>query len=116
MFSAQTAAQVDRLFDKQLKRDIYKHCESTYQDRFAELKEFRLDEALNHSPTFETLNDGYEVVSAHHGEIMRCLRNLNDACKGKQYAIDAILTSLSIMQKTLDYAINNVVERELEKP
>lgn len=62
-------------------------------------------DALNDEAVFNTYEHDYEIVTKHHGQIMRMLRNLPAARKGEQIAIDAITTALSIIERELDSAI-----------
>ena len=57
--------------------------------------------ALYDETLFQQLDDDYQIVIKHHSEIQRCLRNLDRACQGYQPAIEAILGSLSVMQRSL---------------
>lgn len=58
-----------------------------------------MDEALNDLTLFEELNDEHEFILL--SQVQRALRNLDDAIAGKEYARDAVYTSLYHIQKAL---------------
>lgn len=76
--------------------------------------DYKLNEALNDESIFATLDHGYEVVSAYHGNIMRALRNLDAAIKGDQVARDAVFTALSQMQDNIKRVLRDESEKEYD--
>lgn len=68
-------------------------------------------EALNDLTVFEELNDDHEIVILN--QVQRCLRNLDDAISGKEYAREAIYTSLYYMQKAMREALEDKAEEKI---
>lgn len=64
-----------------------------------------MDEALNDLILFEELNNEHEFVIL--SQVQRCLRNLDDAIAGKEYARDGIYTALNYIQRALKQALED---------
>lgn len=71
------------------------------------------EEYLNDISRFEGLESGYEFLSKNAGNLQRALRNLDDAIKGKEYAIDAVFTALGYIQTNLRWHCEKEADDEV---
>ena len=100
------------------------------------LIEDMMRDAVTDAKLFRTYDDDYEVID--RDQVMRCLANLDDAIKGFNLlqsdidvkhpingidkrkhdraitSVDAIFTSLTIMQRNLQSAIEHEAEKVME--
>ena len=58
-------------------------------------------EILNSDIDFATLEGNYEFLARNEYQIARALANLDQALKGEQIAIDAILQALYVIQRDM---------------
>lgn len=72
-----------------------------------------LELALIDGAVFDQMNEDYEILLRHSGQLQRCLRNLDQAVEGKEYARDAIFTALSYMQADVERIVQDQAEKTI---
>ncbi len=75
---------------------------------------YRMNEALTDEAIFETLDQGYEVVSAYKSQVMSALLHLDDARKGKPEAMTAVLDALKQMKDNIERVLRDEAEAEYD--
>ena len=113
----------DRARENELNRHLAKQHEG---EEMSNLVEDMMHQAVTDAPLFRTYDDDYDVID--RDQVMRCLANLDKAIvkfnhhallyavhgKVDRAEIDAIFTSLTIMQRNLQSAIEHEAEKVME--
>lgn len=99
----------DRHFEAKLNQHLAAYDKA---ERLENEVEARMNDLLNNERAFYEMDEDYEIVHAHLWQVMRALRSLDKACRGDQVSIDAVLSSLSIIQQKIKDTIEFKIESE----